>query len=128
MEARPGSTEALRVETSLEDSTELWILLARGRDDVDHRTAEVGLIGLDAEFSLPAAAAVVRRAEEEMENGLGVSGREAAAVAEALPPPPPRSLRREDMAGWRCRARVWGDSGRRDKGKGRSDLDLGMVD
>lgn len=83
------------METSLEDSTELWILLARGSDDVDHRTAEVGLAGLDAEFSLPAAAAVVRRADEEMEKGLGVSGREAAALA----PPPPRSLRREDMAG-----------------------------
>jgi len=119
MEARPGSTEALRVETSLEDSTELWILLARGRDDVDHRTAEVGLIGLDAEFSLPAAAAVVRRADEEMENGFGVSGREAAAVAEALPPPPPppRSLRREDMAGWRCRARVWGGFGETRQGE-----------
>jgi hypothetical protein len=126
MEARPGTTEARRVETSLEESTELWILLARGSDDVDHRTAEVGLTGLDAEFSLPAAAAGVRRADEEMENGLGVSGREAAAVAEALPPPP-RPLRREDMAGWRCRARVWGIRGRRDKGKGRSDLDLGMV-
>jgi hypothetical protein len=92
------------VETSLEDSTELWILLARGSDDVDHRTAEVGLAGLDAEFSLPAAAAVVRRADEEMGRGLGVSGREAAAVAGGLapaprPPPPPRSLRREDMAG-----------------------------
>jgi len=117
MEARPGSTEALRVETSLEDSTELWILLARGRDDVDHRTAEVGLTGLDAEFSLPAAAAVVRRADEEMENGFGVSGREAVAVAEALPPPPPRSLRRDDMAGWRCRARVWGIRGDETRGK-----------
>jgi hypothetical protein len=28
------------VETTLEESTELWILLACGSDDVDHRTAE----------------------------------------------------------------------------------------
>jgi hypothetical protein len=86
------------VETSFEDSTELWILLARGSDDVDHRTAEVGLDGLDAVFSFPAAAtAVVRRADDETEKGFGVSGRVAAAVA--LPPPPPVSLRREDIAG-----------------------------
>lgn len=118
MEGLAGSTEALRVETSLEDSTELWILLARGSDDVDHRTAEVGLAGLDTVFSLPAAAAVVRRADEEMEKGLGVSGREAAAVAVALPAPPPRSLRREDMAGRRFRARVWGIRGRCDGTRG----------
>lgn len=64
---------------------------------MDHRTAEVGLDGLDAVFSFPAAAAaaVVRRADDEMEKGLGVSGRVAAAVAL----PPPRSLRREDIAG-----------------------------
>uniref|UniRef100_A0A804PPP8 Uncharacterized protein n=1 Tax=Zea mays TaxID=4577 RepID=A0A804PPP8_MAIZE len=97
-EGLPGSTGALRVETSFEDSTELWILLARGSDDVDHRTAEVGLDGLDAVFSFPAAAtAVVRRADDETEKGFGVSGRVAAAVA--LPPPPPVSLRREDIAG-----------------------------
>ena len=84
---------------------------------MDHRTAEVGLTGLDAEFSLPAAAAVVRRADEEMENGFGVSGREAVAVAEALPPPPPRSLRRDGMAGWRCRARVWGGFGETRQGE-----------
>lgn len=99
MDALPGSTEALRVETSFDDSTELGILLARGIDDVDHRTAEVGLDGLDAEFSFPAAAAGVRRADDEEEMDFGVSGREAAAVPMVLPPPPPRSLRREDMAG-----------------------------
>lgn len=117
------------VGTTLEDSTELWIRLARGSDDVDHRTAVVGLAGFDAKFSLPAAtaAAVVRRAEEEMEKGLGVSGREAAAAAVALPPPS-RSLTREDMAGRRSRARVWGDLGETRQDEGPSDLDLGMVD
>ena len=79
------------METSFEDSTELWILLARGSDDVDHRTAELGLDGLDAVFSFPAAAtAVVRRADDETEK---------VAAAVALPPPPPVSLRREDIAG-----------------------------
>ena len=114
------------METSLEESTELWILLARGSDDVDHRTAEVGL---DAVFSFPpppAAAAVVRRADDEMEKGFGVNGRVAAAVAL----PPPRSLRREDIAGGDAGLGfgVSGFRGRWDKRKGRSDLDLGMVD
>ena len=117
------------METSLEESTELWILLARGSDDVDHRTAEVGLDGLDAVFSFPpppAAAAVDRRADDEMEKGLGVSGRVAAAVAL----PPPRSLRREDIAGGDAGLGfgVSGFRGRWDKRKGRFDLDLGMVD
>ena len=114
------------METSLEESTELWILLARGSDDVDHRTAEVGLDGLDAVFSLPAAAAVVRRADDEMEKGFAVSGRVAAAVTL----PPPRSLRREDIAGGDAGLGfgVSGFRGRWDKRKGRSDLDLGMVD
>jgi len=124
MEGLPGSTGALRVETSLEESTELWILLARGSDDVDHRTAEVGLDGLDAVFSFPAAAAVVRRADDKMEKGLGVSGRVAAAVAL----PPPRSLRREDIAGGDAGLGFGGIRGRWDKRKGRFDLDLGMVD
>jgi len=130
MEGLPGSTGALRVETSLEESTELWILLARGSDDVDHRTAEVGLDGLDAVFSFPAAAAaaaaVVRRADDEMEKGFGVNGRVAAAVTL----PPPRSLRREDIAGGDAGLGfgVSGFRGRWDKRKGRSDLDLGMVD
>jgi hypothetical protein len=104
MEALPGTTDALRVEAGFDGSTELGIRLARGIDDVDHRTAEVGLDGLDAKFSFPAAAAVVRRVNEEEEMDLGVSGRVGAAVSVALP----RSLRQEDMAGRRCRVRVWG--------------------
>jgi hypothetical protein len=106
------------VATSLEDSTEAGIRLALGMEEVDHRTADVGLASLAAEFSLPTAAAaatgVRREAEEEVVvergNGFGVSAREALAVAAftplLLPPPPPRSLRREAMAG----ARVWGSS------------------
>lgn len=83
------------METSLEDSTELGILLALGIDDVDHRTAAVGLEGLDAEFSFPAAAAAgVRRADDEAEKALGVSGRDPTAAGAALP----RSLMREAMA------------------------------
>jgi hypothetical protein len=117
MEVLPGSTGALRVEASLEESTELWILLARGSDDVDHRTAEVGLDGLDAVFSFPAAA-VVCRADDEMEKGFGVSGRVAAAVAL----PPPRSLRREDIAGGDA---VLGFGGSGDSGKmGREESSL----
>jgi hypothetical protein len=105
------------VATSLEDSTEAGIRLALGIDEVDHRTADVGLASLAAEFSLPTAAAatgVRREAEEEVVvergNGFGVSAREALAVAAFTPlpllPPPPRSLRREAMPG----ARVWGST------------------
>lgn len=103
------------METSLEESTELWILLARGSDDVDHRTAEMGLDGLDAVFSFPeaAAAAVVRRADDEMEKGFGVSGRVAAAVAL----PPPRSLRREDIAGGDAGLGFGGSGGDGTRGK-----------
>jgi hypothetical protein len=85
------------VEAGFDGSTELGIRLARGIDDVDHRTAKAGLDGLAVEFSFPAAAAGIRRADDEVEMNLGVSGRVAAAVPMALPPP--RSLRREDMAG-----------------------------
>jgi hypothetical protein len=112
------------VATSLEDSTEAGIRLALGMEEVDHRTADVGLASLAAEFSLPTAAAAaaaapgVRREAEEEEvvvergNGFGVSAaREALAMAAFTPlllplPPPPRSLRREAMPG----ARVWGSS------------------
>jgi hypothetical protein len=104
------------VATSLEDSTEAGIRLALGIEEVDHRTADVGLASLAAEFSLPTAAAAtgVRREAEEEEvvergNGFGVSAaREALAVAAFTPLllPPPRSLRREAMPG----ARVWGSS------------------
>jgi hypothetical protein len=105
------------VATSLEDSTEAGIRLALGMEEVDHRTADVGLASLAAEFSLPTAAAatgVRREAEEEEEvvergNGFGVSAaREALAVAAFTPLllPPPRSLRREAMPG----ARVWGST------------------
>jgi hypothetical protein len=106
MDALPGTTDALRVEAGFDGSTELGIRLGCGIDDVDHRTAEVGLDGLAAKFSFPAAAAVVRRKDEE-EMDLGVSGRVAADVSVAMP----RSLRREDMGGRRCRVRVLGDLG-----------------
>lgn len=105
------------METSLVESTELGIRLALGIDEVDHLTAEVGLAGLDAEFSLPAAAAVGVGVRREAEEDLGVSARGAGAVAvaaAAFPPlPPPRSLRRVAI-GW---ARVWAVRGRRGLGE-----------
>ncbi|PWZ13245.1 hypothetical protein Zm00014a_038819 [Zea mays] len=78
-----SSTGALKVVTTLEESTELWILLVCGSDDVAHRTAEVGLDGLDAMFSFPATVEVVRLGRGVLlpgSDGGGVTGRRGRAL------------------------------------------------
>jgi hypothetical protein len=62
------------VETTLEESTELWILLSRGSDGVDHRTVEVGLDGLDTVFSFPTTVEVVRLGHGVLLPGSGGGG------------------------------------------------------
>jgi hypothetical protein len=80
------------VETTLEESTELWILLACGSDDVDHRTTEVGL---DAVFSFPATVEVVLLGRGVLlpgSDGGGVTGRRGRALGWSCVKKPPSFL------------------------------------